>query len=225
MEILTNISPSYRCFQDEEHFKVFKGMEKVPVVNTLEELIQKLREVFQSENVNVDYVRALMSSYKSKPSEWRKYAKFDRYRYTRNLVDSGNGKYNLMILCWGEGHGSAIHDHANSHCFMKMLKGSLTEVCFAWPQANNEEMKEIGRKELSLNSVCYINDSIGLHRVENPSNVEGAVSLHLYCPPYDKCTVFNQTTGQKSNAHVTFWSTYGERRNKDIQNIREPEDN
>lgn len=62
-----------------------------------------------------------------------------------------------MILCWGEGHGSAIHDHANSHCFMKMLQGSLTEVCFAWPQADNEEMKEIGRKELSLNSVCYIN--------------------------------------------------------------------
>lgn len=26
-------------------------------------------------------------------------------RYTRNLVDEGNGKFNLMILCWGEGHG------------------------------------------------------------------------------------------------------------------------
>ena len=27
------------------------------------------------------------------------------FRYTRNLVDQGNGKFNLMILCWGEGHG------------------------------------------------------------------------------------------------------------------------
>ena len=33
-----------------------------------------------------------------------------------------------MILCWGEGHGSAIHDHSDSHCFMKILKGELAEV-------------------------------------------------------------------------------------------------
>ena len=26
-------------------------------------------------------------------------------RYTRNLVDQGNGKFNFIILCWGEDHG------------------------------------------------------------------------------------------------------------------------
>lgn len=58
------------------------------------------------------------------------------HRYTRNLVDAGNGKFNLMILCWGEGHGSAIHDHADAHCFMKMLKGELSEVRYAWPNGS-----------------------------------------------------------------------------------------
>lgn len=62
-----------------------------------------------------------------------------------------------MILCWGEGHGSAIHDHADSHCFMKMLQGSLEEIRFAWPEKQGEELKEIGRKGLNLNEVCYIN--------------------------------------------------------------------
>lgn len=33
-----------------------------------------------------------------------------------------------MVLCWGEGHGSAIHDHANAHCVMKVLQGELCEV-------------------------------------------------------------------------------------------------
>lgn len=33
-----------------------------------------------------------------------------------------------MVLCWGEGHGSAIHDHANAHCIMKILQGELCEV-------------------------------------------------------------------------------------------------
>ena len=30
-------------------------------------------------------------------------------RYTRNLVDEGNGRYNLIVLCWGEGHGRLDH--------------------------------------------------------------------------------------------------------------------
>lgn len=62
-----------------------------------------------------------------------------------------------MTLCWGEGHGSAIHDHANSHCFMKMLQGSLEEIRFAWPKHEGDELREIGRNRLLLNEVCYIN--------------------------------------------------------------------
>lgn len=99
-------------------------------------------------------------------------------RYTRNLVDAGNGKFNLMILCWGEAHASAIHDHADSHCFMKMLKGELTEVRYSWPnditvhasedvnigkddesaeEYNGDELQETGRSTLEVNGVAYIN--------------------------------------------------------------------
>ena len=87
------------------------------------------------------------------------------FRYTRNLVDEGNGKFNLMLLCWGEGHSSAVHDHADSHCFMKMLDGKLNEIRFAWPssgdpattQVEAQELQVIGTSCLELNGVCYIN--------------------------------------------------------------------
>lgn len=101
------------------------------------------------------------------------------HRYTRNLVDAGNGKFNLMILCWGEGHGSAIHDHADAHCFMKMLKGELQEIRYAWPndgliseqcpmgdigmsdersmEYDGEELREISRTTMETDGVCYIN--------------------------------------------------------------------
>lgn len=82
---------------------------------------------------------------------------FFRFRYTRNLVDRGNGKYNLMALCWGEGHGSAIHDHADAHCFMKMLQGELQEIRFEWPKSDGEVLVETGRSNLPTNGVCYIN--------------------------------------------------------------------
>lgn len=64
--------------------KTFTGIEK-PLKNTktvsnLPELIAELHSVFSSSSVNIEYVNHLMLSYKSNPSEWKKYAKFDRYR-------------------------------------------------------------------------------------------------------------------------------------------------
>lgn len=38
-------------------------------------------------------------------------------------------------------------------------------------------------------------DSLGLHRVENRSHTVPAVSLHLYVPPFDRCHVFDESTG------------------------------
>jgi len=48
-------------------------------------------------------------------------------------VDSGNDRFNLMALCWGEGHGSSVHDHTDAHCFVKVLDGQLKETMFDWP--------------------------------------------------------------------------------------------
>ncbi|XP_055609201.1 cysteine dioxygenase type 1 [Uranotaenia lowii] len=217
--------------------KTFTGIEKplknAPKCATLSELISELHQVFDSDHVNIEYVNHLMLSYQSNPAEWRKFAKFDRYRYTRNLVDAGNGKFNLMILCWNEAHASAIHDHADSHCFMKMLKGGLTEVRFAWPkntainedqnadigngnesgerEYDGDELEEISRHTMETNDVCYINDTLGLHRVENASHTDVAVSLHLYCPPFDSCSIFNKQTGKRTKCKVTFWSKFGKR--------------
>ncbi|XP_010015197.1 PREDICTED: cysteine dioxygenase type 1 [Nestor notabilis] len=133
-------------------------------------------------------------------------------RYTRNLVDSGNGKFNLMILCWGEGHGSSIHDHTDSHCFMKILQGNLKETLFKWPEKKgNGEMIKKSERVLRENQCAYINDSIGLHRVENISHTESAVSLHLYSPPFDSCNTFDQRTGHRHKVKMTFYSQFGER--------------
>jgi len=132
-------------------------------VGTLKDLISELHKAFEDDTVDIDHVENLMRSYKSNPQEWNRFAKYDRKRYTRNLVDEGNGKFNLMLLCWGENHSSAVHDHSDSHCIMKMLDGELREVRFAWPtdnaQQGNEvrQLEEIGSSVLHKNEVCYIN--------------------------------------------------------------------
>ncbi|KAL7735620.1 hypothetical protein ACLKA6_002510 [Drosophila palustris] len=206
-----------------------KPLKYGPVIETLPDLISALHREFETNYVNIEMVNHLMLSYKSNPKEWRKYAKFDRYTYTRNLVDAGNGKFNLLILCWGEGHSSSVHDHADSHCFMKMLKGDLREKRYQYPnrpaniervqqqqedhqhgEIDDSQLVEIGETPIALNDVAYINDNLGLHRVENPSHADTSVSLHLYCPPFDACTVF-QDNCKKTTSKVTFWSKYGVR--------------
>ncbi|KAF2356515.1 Cysteine dioxygenase type I [Trinorchestia longiramus] len=136
-------------------------------------------------------------------------------RYTRNLVDEGNGKFNLMLLCWGPSQASCIHDHTDAHCFMKILSGELEEVRYEWPEnappTDCGGMRMVGKTPLHTNGVCYINDSLGLHRVCNPSDSDPAVSLHLYCPPFSSCQVFDEVTGKRTKCPVTFFSKYGKK--------------
>jgi len=191
---------------------------------TLELLIEKLHVLFADTHVNVEEVQQLMESYIPVQSEWEKYAHFDPHRYTRNLVDAGNGKFNLILLCWGEGMGSGVHDHANAHCWMKIMDGTLSEKLYDWPEdqdgkSSSEDMDlesfqaMIPRviNEYKAGEVAYINDTIGLHRVENNSHSERAVSLHLYSPAFDMCQSFDERTGKSSKCRVIFWSKYGER--------------
>lgn len=92
---------------------------------------------------------------------------------------------------------------------MKILKGRLRETIYAWPceSSNNPSSCKahpsslypstehtcspaggMGPSSLQLvrdttyhpEQVTYMSDRLGLHRVENPSDSEVAVSLHLY---------------------------------------------
>lgn len=181
---------------------------------TWEELIEKLLEIFQEDQVNIEQVSELLESYTSNVEDWKKFAKFDKYKYTRNLVHEGNGKFNLMLLCWAEGNISSIHDHSDAHCFVKVLDGGLREVRYHWPEEKTTEdggMAEMSRMEAKKNDVTYMSDELGLHRVENVSHTNKAVSLHLYSPPFGDCQSFDERTGRVLRCPMTFWSKFGER--------------
>jgi len=95
--------------------------------DAFQELVQSLSDILgpcsglDSEEIDPDVIQQTMRSYTSKESEWEQYALLDPSKnYTRNLVDEGNGKSNLLILVWSPDQGSPIHDHANAHCVMKI---------------------------------------------------------------------------------------------------------
>jgi len=172
-----------------------------------------------SDDVDEKELQQLMEDYVSNSAEWEKYSMAQPgTAYTRNLVDKGNGKSNLLLLVWAPGRASPIHDHANAHCIMKILKGSLTETRYAWPtiDLNNREdrhMEVISDKTYQVDQVAYMSDKLGLHRISNPDTEGYAVSLHLYTPPNAAvygCNVFNEANGHSTHmAKCTVFSEYG----------------
>ncbi|KAJ4362020.1 hypothetical protein N0V83_010961 [Neocucurbitaria cava] len=131
-------------------------------------LVQTLREKLgpcsgiDSEDVDPRELQQLMEEYNSDESEWAKYYfPSSTIPYTRNLVDKGNGKSNLV------------------------LKGSLVETRFAWPtqHLNNSEdrpLQVISEKTYEENQVTYMSDKLGLHRIKNPNPNDYAISLHCW---------------------------------------------
>lgn len=53
---------------------------EVVVPKNLDELIEILHRIFDSDRVDVDEVQQIMESYESNPQDWEKFAKFDQYR-------------------------------------------------------------------------------------------------------------------------------------------------
>ncbi|GKT59325.1 cysteine dioxygenase type I [Colletotrichum tofieldiae] len=190
--------------------------------NRFDKLVLALKEALgpssglDSADVDVKELMKLMEEYNTRENEWIQFAFAEKSMgYTRNLVDEGNGKSNLLVLVWSPGKGSPIHDHGNAHCLMKILKGDLTEIRYAFPGGDEEQpMKVISERTHKENAVAYMADELGVHRVCNRGS-DFAVSLHLYTPPNvakGGCNIFNEKTSKSSHvAKCGYYSAYGRR--------------
>lgn len=174
-------------------------------------LIDKLRAVLgtaglSSDDVDIAQVRLIMELYTLDESEWGRFALLDITKgYTRNGVVNINGNANLLVLVWSPGKGSAIHDHANAHCCMKILKGEVTESLYDIPEHEGASMVPRKVSTLKRDQVGYISDTIGLHRISNESS-DFAVSLHLYTPPYASlygCSMYETATLKKHHVNMS----------------------
>lgn len=203
----------------------FSSSVKLTSFNTLVEDIKAIlgpSSGIDSDDVDVSSIMETMRSYDPRENshEWGKYALSDPSAgYSRNGVDECNDKANLLILVWNPKMGSMIHDHANAHCVMKILKGSLVETLYDWPEdyKTDEEythhtLDVKKTTELRTGDVAYMSDKLGLHRMTNPNPDDVAVSLHLYTPPYAAkfgCHVFNEATGEST--HIPMSTLYSDK--------------
>ncbi len=169
----------------------FMGLTQQPFFTSFSALAVILAEELRRGR-DIARMGRILSSLRFNPKEFQRYAHFCSGKYTRNLVGYSGG-FTLLMLCWDRGQESPIHDHAGSSCFMKILEGELHEVRYDARNPSKLNLKTI--TQLREEEVAYIDDTQGVHKMVNPSAEKGAISLHIYIPPYVKCSIFNLTEG------------------------------
>ena len=162
-------------------------------------------------------VKALMEAYDASLGEWKRYQFWDETKhYTRNLIATDHENFTLMLLCWTKGKGSPVHSHAGSECWLRVVQGHAREVKYAWPEEEEEEAPlEVTFDEIHpAGEVTFIDDSIGLHKVESAQkgddDEDRFVSLHLYAPPYEQCLCFGDgDTCKPTVGRAKYHTEYG----------------
>src|SRR5687768_11479706 len=90
------------------------------------ELCQDLTREFKRDPKGAA-VASLLAKYALAHQDWREWALFDSECYTRNLVHHEE-QFELLLLCWGAGQKSPIHNHEGQRCWMAVLEGGVTET-------------------------------------------------------------------------------------------------
>ena len=151
----------------------------------------------------------LLGEYARGNRDWKEYALFSQQHYTRNLVERAP-RFELMILCWGRGQESPIHNHEGQDCWMAVLDGAIEELRYAWPGTGPAPIRSKGALRFGRGQVAFIRDEMGLHLVRPSADATaGGVTLHLYSSPYDECNCYCPDTGQVTRKKLGHHSVRG----------------
>lgn len=193
-------------------------MDDTGKLETFEQITDSLSKIFATDQPYGKVkgeLQHMLESVRLSAAEVSKYTFFDSEKpYTRNLVATDGKHYTLLVLCWTPGKGSKIHDHPCNGCFIKTLSGCVRESKYNVDKKSGDIVPSC-TKFCCEGQVSYMSDDIGLHKIENPCCHTGAVTLHLYTPPYRSCKVWsNAGAGELAKSEVGlvgFFSMYGRR--------------
>lgn len=156
-------------------------------------------------------ITELLGTYARAHQDWRLFALSSPTQYTRNLV-ACEPRFELMVLVWGPGQESAIHNHEGQDCWMAVLDGEIEEVRYPMPApAASGALRSKSAQTFQSGQVAFIRDEMGLHLVRPPlGSRTGGVTLHLYSSPYDSCNVYCPVTGEVTRKKLGHYSVRGQ---------------
>lgn len=113
--------------------------------------------------------------------------------YTRIRL-AGNARYEVLLMGWKPGQRSPIHDHANSTCGARVLKGVASETTFRFT-ASGQLLAE-GTRSAPEGSVVASQDA-DIHLISN-YEASPLCTLHVYSPPLLRMSQYRFDTGDRA---------------------------
>ncbi len=163
-------------------------MQELAVSSKLSELIEYLDGLTERAPLNV--LERLLRQLDIQVEDVAEYVQFNEKNYRRNLVRGGEW-YHLLVLCWRSGQRSPIHNHAQSTCGLKVLRGIATETKFEMTPCTL--VKAVSSRDQHEGLVCASQDA-DIHQVSNlQAEGQDLITLHVYSPPLLKMKTFSLT--------------------------------
>ena len=123
---------------------------------TISEVIAGLKRLTENENQDKEILREEVTSFLNSydGDDWHDFEFWDAHTYTRNLIyQDPQDRFALILLCWNISQMTPIHNHPNSQCFYKLLKGELIERTYKEPVEGAKKKRMQVVEEMRLNKI------------------------------------------------------------------------
>lgn len=170
---------------------------------SLESLVHALRALPPGDPTEDDVMRVL-TTHRVDLSSLSDHVLWADDHYTRKLVYRDD-RYQIILLGWGVGQVTPVHDHAGQRCWMMVESGRLEISDYCWKPGGGAprllHADVVGGKPGDV----YIDSCACVHEIANPARWnEPAVSLHVYSRPFSQCGIYCRESGDKEIIDLEF---------------------
>lgn len=166
-------------------------------ITTVEQLIESFQDAEPYEQ------GLILNNIDIPTSEFLQFTNWTDGCYTRNCL-ARTEEFEFILLCWDGNCQTKIHDHDGQDCWVYQVDGKLREVRY---EGSEDNLKVYSDETLNEGEVSYMNDQMGYHRIENPSDTK-AMTLHIYANPIERCKVYNEDTSRFEIATMVYDSVH-----------------
>lgn len=116
--------------------------------------------------------------------------------YARRLLHRDpDGRYTVVVMTWGPGQKTALHDHAGIWCVECVVDGQMevTQYDLVSQDGDAYRFAEQTRVAAERGSAGCLIPPFEYHTLANASSQSTSITLHVYGGEMDHCHVFEPT--------------------------------
>lgn len=117
--------------------------------------------------------------------------------YARRLLHRDpEGRYSAIVMTWGPGQGTAVHDHGGLWCVEGVVDGEIAVTQYLVQQESDGyyRVTPIGSLLAGTGSAGCLIPPTDHHVLANARPAKASVTLHVYGGDLDDCKVFLPAT-------------------------------